>query len=108
MAELLFARGFEILGRNVRVGALELDIVARKAELVVIVEVRTRGPGSFVSGLGSIDAKKRASLVRGSERHWRSALSKLPGVERVRIDVAAVTFDERGTHVEYVEAAITA
>ena len=24
------------------------------------------------------------------------------------IDVAAVTFDERGTHVEYVEAAVTA
>src|SRR5271163_2337642 len=59
VAELLFARGFEILGRNVRAGALELDIVARKAELVVIVEVRTRGAGSFSSGLGSIDAKKR-------------------------------------------------
>jgi putative endonuclease len=92
----------------VRVGALELDVVARRAELVVVVEVRTRGAGSFATGLGSIDAKKRASLVRGTERHWRDALSKLAGVERVRIDVAAVTFDDRGTHIEYVEAAVTA
>jgi putative endonuclease len=97
-----------VLARNVRLGPLELDIVARRLELVVVVEVRTRGPRSFTSGLGSIDAKKRASLVRGVERHWRDQLSKLAGVERVRIDVAAVTFDERGTHVEYVEAAVTA
>jgi len=108
VVDLLVARGFEVLARNVRVGALELDVVARKGELAVIVEVRTRGPGSFVSALGSIDAKKRTSLVRGAERLWRTKLSKLPDIERVRIDVAGVTFDERGTHVEYIEAAVTA
>ncbi len=82
--------------------------MARKGELAVIVEVRTRGAGSFTSALESIDAKKRASLVRGAERLWQRKLSKVAGVERVRIDVAAVTFDERGTHIEYVEAAVTA
>ncbi len=68
--------------RKVRVGALELDVVARKGELAVIVEVRTRGPGSFVSALGSIDAKKRTSLVRGAEQLWREQLSQRAGVER--------------------------
>jgi putative endonuclease len=72
------------------------------------VEVRTRGAGSYAGAFASIDAKKRASLVRGAERYWRAALSKLPGVERVRIDAAAVTFEGAGTHVEYVEAAVTA
>jgi putative endonuclease len=91
----------------VRVGALELDVVARKNDLAVVVEVRTRGPGSFVSALASIDAKKRALLVRGAERHWRETLSKIPGIERVRLDVAAVTFDGAETHVEYFEAALT-
>ena len=108
VVELLFARGFEILARNVRVGALELDVIARRAELGVIVEVRTRGRGSFVGGLGSIDAKKRASLIRGAERYWRGTLSKVPGIERVRIDVAAVSFEAERTHIEYIEAALTA
>jgi putative endonuclease len=108
VAEFLFARGFEILGRNVRIGALELDVVARQGALAVIVEVRTRGAGSYVGAFASIDAKKRAALLRGAERYWRTSLAKVPGVERVRIDVAAVTFDEAGTHVEYVEGAVTA
>ena len=90
-----------------RVGALELDVVARKDALAVIVEVRTRGAGSFTGALASVDAKKRASLVRGAERYWRATLSKMRGVERVRIDVAAVTFDGGETRVEYVEAAVT-
>jgi putative endonuclease len=104
----LLARGFEILGRNVRVGRLEIDVLARKGPLAVVTEVRTRGEGSFVGGFASVDAKKRAALVRAAEQLWRSRLSKIEGVERVRIDVASVTFDARGTHVEYAEAALTA
>jgi putative endonuclease len=97
-----------VLARNVRVGALELDVVGRKHDLAVIVEVRTRGPGSFTSAFASIDAKKRASLLRGAERYWRETLSKVPGIERLRLDVAAVAFDGEETRVEYVEAALTA
>jgi putative endonuclease len=54
-----------------------------------------------------VDAKKRATLVRAAERLWRERLSKMPGVMRVRLDVAAVTFDGDGTQVEYIEAAFT-
>jgi putative endonuclease len=108
VVDFLFARGFAVLGRNVRVGALELDVVARREELAVIVEVRTRGTGSFVGALASVDTRKRAALVRGAERYWRTTLSKVLGIERVRLDVAAVTFDASGTKVEYVEAALTA
>ena len=91
-----------------RLGALEIDIVARKGSLAVIVEVRSRGEGAFARGLESVDARKRATLVRAAERLWRERLSKMPGLERVRLDVAAVTFDGTETHVEYIEAALTA
>ncbi len=108
MAELLVARGFEILGRNVRVGALELDVVARSGRLAVIVEVRTRGAGSFVGPLASVNAKKQASLLRAAAAYWRATLSKVAGIDRVRIDVAGVTFQGGRTDVEYVEGALTA
>lgn len=91
-----------------RLGPLELDIAARKGNLAVIVEVRTRGEGAFARGLESVDAKKRATFIRAAERLWQERLSKMPGLERVRLDVAAVTFDGTETRIEYIEAALTA
>jgi len=55
-----------------------------------------------------VDAKKRATFIRAAERLWQERLSKMPGLERVRLDVAAVTFDGRETRIEYIEAALTA
>jgi putative endonuclease len=103
----LCARGFEILARNLRLGALEVDLVARKEALAVVVEVRTRGPGSYQRALESITPKKRATILRAAERLWRERLAKIDGIERLRIDVAAVTLTPDDTHVEYIEGAIT-
>jgi putative endonuclease len=90
----------------VRLGALELDVVARRGALAVIVEVRTRGSGSLQGALASIDGKKRMRLRRATERLWRSKLAAVEEIERVRIDAAAVTFSGDLTRVEYVEGAV--
>jgi putative endonuclease len=106
VADYLVACGFSILGRNVRLGALELDIVARLRELVAVVEVRTRGPGSYERPFESLSPAKRARLRRAVERLWRDPLATMKDVERVRIDFAAVTFEGGATSVEYVEGAL--
>ncbi|AKU99974.1 putative endonuclease distantly related to archaeal Holliday junction resolvase [Labilithrix luteola] len=107
-AEWLLQRGFRVLWRNLRIGALELDIVAKKDDLVVIVEVRTRGRGSFESALGSISPAKQRLLLRGARGLWRGRLAKMPDVARVRIDVAAVTFgDDDAPSIEWIAGAIT-
>lgn len=106
VAAHLAAHGLEILGINVRVGRLEIDVIARDGEVIVIVEVRTRGPGSYVRALDSIDAPKRARVRRAGERLWRERFSRMPGVERMRFDVAAVAFLPGGEAiVEHVRAA---
>jgi putative endonuclease len=106
VADLLFAKGYALLGRNVRLGALELDIVARKGALVVVVEVRTRGAGAWASALESVTQTKRLRLRRAVGRLWRRRLAAMQGVERVRIDVAAVSFVGSQTHVEYIPGAV--
>jgi putative endonuclease len=106
VADYLVVRGFELLGQNVRLGSLELDLVARQGALVVVVEVRTRGRTALESAFGSIGPRKRARLLRAVGRLWRQRLERMAGVERVRIDAAAVTFDGGRTSIEYVEAAI--
>jgi putative endonuclease len=107
VADYLFARGFRILARNLRLGRLELDVVAQRGPLVVIVEVRTRGEGAYMRALESIDHAKRARLRRAAHHLWRSQLASMPSVERLRIDVAAVVFSGWKTRVEYVEGAVT-
>ena len=106
VADYLVARGFRLLATNLRLGRLELDIVARRRGLVVIVEVRMRGDGAYVGALESVSVVKRRHLLQASGRLWRQHLVHDLGVERVRIDVAAVTFAPDQTRVEYVEGAI--
>jgi putative endonuclease len=106
VADYLRADGYAILFSNMRLGALEIDLVARKDELVAVVEVRARGPGADQGALESVGLEKRRRLLRAVDRLWRTQLEAMPGVQRVRIDVAAVTFVGDETRVEYVEAAI--
>jgi putative endonuclease len=74
----------------------------------MIVEVRTRGPGSYAGAFASIDWKKRKRIIAAARSLWRSRLSKLPGIKRLRFDCASVSFEEDPPKVEYVTAAFTA
>lgn len=108
VADFLHASGFALIGRNVRLGALEIDLVARKASLVAVVEVRVRGEGSLEGAFASITREKRARLLRAAHRLWTTRIAAMPGVERYRIDVAAVHFEGARTFVEYMPGAIVA
>jgi putative endonuclease len=105
VARYLEAAGFAILGRNVRLGRLELDIVARRAELVAVVEVRTRGAGAWTTGLGSLSRAKRERIRRAGQRLWRDRFKGDPSVERLRFDAASVRFDGAHADIDYVVAA---
>ncbi|MBM4358813.1 MAG: YraN family protein, partial [Deltaproteobacteria bacterium] len=47
----LLRDGYDVLEQNVRVGRLELDIIARRGEVLAVIEVRTRGSGSWGTAL---------------------------------------------------------
>jgi putative endonuclease len=107
VADYLVARGFRVLARNLRVGSFEIDVVARRGDLVVAVEVRTRGPRSYQRPLESIGRVKQRRMMAAADRLWRDHLADAPDVSRLRIDVASVTFQGGQTLVEYLEAAVT-
>ncbi|MGK3982175.1 YraN family protein [Sorangium sp. So ce136] len=102
----LAAQGIEVVARNARVGRLEIDVIARDGPVIAIIEVRTRGAGSYVRALDSIDAGKRARVRRAGEQLWRARFSRVRGVERMRFDAASVTFLPTGeVQIELVKAA---
>lgn len=105
VAQLLIDAGYRIVASNLRLGYLEIDLVARKADLVVVVEVRARTRGGFTTGFGSIGARKRQRVRLAAERLWRRRYRFDTSVTRLRIDAAAVEFDGSDVKVHYRKGA---
>ena len=58
--------GLALLARNYRCRYGEIDLVMRDGDDVVFVEVRYRRSRGFGGGIDSVDAGKRAKLVRAA------------------------------------------
>ena len=79
--------------------------MARRDDLVVIVEVRARGASSWTCGFGSLDGKKRYRIRLAGQRLWERRYVHDRSVNRMRFDAASVVFGADGPVIEYVEAA---
>ena len=102
-AAFLQARGYEILERNWRCRAGELDIVARSRErgAIVAIEVKTRRAGGQVGSREAIGEEKYARLRRlfgqWLEEHEAQA-------SHVAIDLIGVTVRGPGSiGIEHIE-----
>ncbi len=94
-------RGFAIVGRNVRVGRLELDVIAQRGSLVVFCEVRARVNSGIAAPYESIDRRK-IERVRRAALGWLAAREG-PRVD-VRFDVASIVLGPP-LRMDYFESA---
>ena len=86
-------QGYQILARNWRCPAGELDIVAREGETLAFVEVRARRGDRYGTPEESITPAKQAKLVELAQTYLQeNGLSD----ENWRIDVVALEMDRRG------------
>lgn len=63
-AQHLARQGYGILATNYRKRYGEIDIIARKRELVVFVEVKYRKSTAFGSGMEAVDLRKQQRICR--------------------------------------------
>jgi putative endonuclease len=68
-ALFLTEKGYEILERNYRYRRSEIDIIAKKKNLIVFVEVKYRSGNAFGEPEGSVDEKKEAQVLLGAENY---------------------------------------
>jgi len=92
VARFLIERGYDILGRNVRFGHKEVDIVARKEDVVAFVEVKSRDSARFGSGAEAITEQKKRNIILVARYFVYKNLLDL----NVRFDVACV--EEKNIH----------
>ena len=80
--------GFTIAGKNYRTRGGEIDIVARKGDLLVFVEVRSRGDAGFGTPEETVTHAKRRRVVAAARRY----LSTVPpsSWREARFDVIAI------------------
>lgn len=86
-ARHLAARGYQIVARNVRADRVELDLIARRGELVVFVEVKTRRAGSHGLAAEAVDPRKQRRLRHGALAWLAGRPPGARGVRRHRFDV---------------------
>jgi putative endonuclease len=92
-AQFLREQGCEILLRNFRRRLGELDIVARRGEMLIVAEVRMRASDAYGGAAASVDALKQRRIVRATLQllQQQPALARL----RIRFDVIVVRDLER-------------
>jgi len=91
-------RGYTVVARNWRCPTGEIDLVARRGRVVVVIEVKARRTEAYGPAAAAVGRLKQQRLRRLAAE-WL-ATSGIHGVE-VRFDVVAVT----GSEIDVIRAA---
>ncbi len=90
-------RGFKVVARNWRSPRDrrdELDLICRDEDILVFVEVKTRGEGALVPGYFGVDRRKKKVLLRAGTAYLR-LLRVRP--RTFRLDIVEVELPEAPT-----------
>lgn len=105
-ASHLAAGGYTILDRNWRCAQGEIDIVAARDGVLVVVEVKTRRTERFGHPLEAVDERKAARLWRLAMA-WIVAHPRAARGRTLRLDVVSILGDEPADGVlEHLEGAL--
>lgn len=111
-AQFLRKSGYKIIGRNVRMGHLEIDIIASNKEYIVFVEVKTRNTekNNILRPAAAVDSDKRTNLINFAYSFVKSLPEKEKN-KQPRIDVCEVLVSGdkklKVCDFNYIENAVT-
>jgi putative endonuclease len=100
-AKFLADKGYQILATNWRYGKKEIDIIARKAGIIAIVEVKTRTTDYFGRPEESVNLAKQKYLVEAAN-HF---IQQIDFEADVRFDIISILKNGRNLKIEHIEEA---
>lgn len=100
-AAYLEGKGYTIIKRNYRYLKAEIDILAGKEGLLVIVEVKSRSSEYFEPIAGTVGRKKVKHLVMAADHY----VTEQNIMHEVRFDIVTVYFQGQVPEIKHIENA---
>lgn len=100
-ASYLIEKGFEILERNYRFKKSEIDLIVKRGNWLVFIEVKTRTSTAFGYPEEFVDYQKRKMIFAGAleymnAKNWQG---------NVRYDIVAITIVRGKSEIHHIEDA---
>ena len=100
-ADFLQKNGYTIMETNFVFQKAEIDIIAQKANILAVVEVKTRSSVDFGSPQDFVNPKKIKLLVKAIDDYVISNDLDL----EIRFDIIAIHKEDKGFIIEHLEDA---
>ena len=100
-AEYLAGKGYEVLERNYRYGRAEIDLIVKKKNWLVFVEVKTRSRSDFGFPEEFVDRVKEELILMAAENY----IHKINWEGNVRYDIVSVLGVGVGREIVHFEDA---
>lgn len=100
-------KGYTVLGKNIRAGKKEIDLLIRKGSVLAVVEVRCKTRWSPLFDSEVVNLKKRKHVIQAAREIVGDYREK---GDFIRFDVVIVTMDEEENVISlrHVENAFSA
>ncbi len=100
----LTRRGYSLLERNYRTRYGELDLIVRRGNTIVFVEVKLRRGSGFGDPLEAITPRKQAT-IRSLAEHYLLQVEEQLDFDTVRFDVVGILLVKDAAHIRHIEDA---
>ncbi|MFD0977068.1 YraN family protein [Salinimicrobium gaetbulicola] len=97
----LLKNGYKIVARNFRYQKAEVDIIARKKDVLAVIEVKTRSTPDFGDPQNFLKQKQINSLVKAIDFFVNEHDLEV----NVRFDIIAIIKNKAGTKIEHLKDA---
>lgn len=94
-------QGYSIVDRNWRYGKEEIDIIAKKDDTLVVVEVKTRHSDFFGEPHQFVSRSKQQHLIKAANAY----VEKHDLDVEVRFDIIGIVLNQREERIEHLEGA---
>lgn len=99
--DFLLKNNYNIIERNYRFEKAEVDIIAKKDEILAIVEVKTRSTTDFGNPQDFVKPKQIKNLVKAVDEY----VTENDLDVEVRFDIIAIVKEKKGFAIEHLENA---
>lgn len=99
--DFLLKNGYEIIERNYRFDKAEVDIIAKKDDILAIIEVKTRSSVDFGNPQDFVKPKQIQRLVKAVDEYITANDLDVD----VRFDIVAIVKEGKSFSIEHLENA---